>query len=277
MKSQIKAVFKTPPSFPILVPFLLWFFQRRRDEQHFQIRRPNPHDDEGGYICQARLDISGWGCELFQKSIKDEKASKLRLLHENPNGTVEQDYGSDYGKKVYTTTPSTCNCLMYCNVKLPCRHIVFFRRQYDLPIYDKSLFDEAFHDDFILDNGAVENPCEATDRDPTSLQEYEKSLEHEIEKLTSAFKQPVQNSSPTATRKKRVLSKTARYNESSVLRNLIFQRTTEVVRRGRNVPRYKILNKLTLISSNRISLSSNHSASTNLSQRIEFHNKKKLI
>ena len=177
MKKAISQQFRSVPSLAQLMPFILWWLQRRRNDQHFKVKIPRPHHLASDYE-EAKKELSPFGFHLLQCSLKSLQTNKtkMKLLPHDQGETLEVD-----GKRFNTTTTS-CDCAFKTSSSAPCSHIFFYRESFKLPPYEKNLFHVNYHNDFITAVTEVSNQPEPLD-EPNSLESFTTSIEMTYNKL----------------------------------------------------------------------------------------------
>ena len=107
---------------------------------------------------KAALELNQVGCISFKKSVElMRKFEKKMMIVENgvketfptKYEEIDEDNNNDceeeVEEKVYGATEDRCNCTKWRQDCLPCRHILFFRKEKKLPLFDKSVFEVYYH------------------------------------------------------------------------------------------------------------------------------------
>ena len=113
-------------------------------------------------LRKAALELNQTGCRTFKKSLDAMRKQELKMTIMNggvkevlriskeldmvmEESDDEGDEKEEVLEKVYETTEEDCSCTNWHQYRCPCRHILFFRKGRDLPLFEKTNFVEYYH------------------------------------------------------------------------------------------------------------------------------------
>ena len=123
-----------------------------------QIKICRIFDDDPDVAAQyekAGEVLNDKGCRTFQQNVNGmrKRREKMVVSEEGVTETFIRD--GEQVPKLYKTTDSSCSCTYFQNFGVPCRHVLFFRMENQLSLFDKTLWRPFFHFEraFDLDDG----------------------------------------------------------------------------------------------------------------------------
>ena len=101
--------------------------------------------EEAGTVLNSR------GALKFKQSV-DLMLKRREVMTMSEEGVTETYIvDGEATSKLYETTETSCSCTFYLNHSIPCRHIIFLRKDRKLSLFDKTLYRPFYHSDRAFD------------------------------------------------------------------------------------------------------------------------------
>ena len=91
------------------------------------------------------------GARKFKQSV-DLMLRRREVMAMSEEGVTEiYTRDGEATSKLYETTETSCSCTFFLNHRIPCRHIIFFRKDRQLSLFNKTLYRPFYHSDRAFD------------------------------------------------------------------------------------------------------------------------------
>ena len=153
------------------------FCDERLDERLLKTQRKimvpfhsNPMVKE--LLSKAAAHLGATGVRGLKKAMDLMQQTKENMVVLEDVGVKESF--SEGEPKTYKTTAEKCDCTLWKQFLHPCKHILLWRQEHNLDLFQKDIFNDSYHlDRFGHGNAAVTFPKEMADDVPGDLQDYE--------------------------------------------------------------------------------------------------------
>ena len=124
-------------------------------------------------LSKAAAHLGPTGVRGLKKAMDLMQQTKENMVVLEDVG-VKESFSDGEPPKTYKTTAEKCDCTLWKQFLHPCKHILLWRQEHNLDLFQKDIFNDSYHlDRFGHGNAAVTFPKEMADDVPGDLQDYE--------------------------------------------------------------------------------------------------------